>query len=298
MTLAVPTAAITLDNDGSGEVQFEPTSEYATIDNGQLTLDFQGLNADARTNVDDLFEVTVHDDEVHSVWLHHDLDGVTFYVDGDRDDELDRDDPLELDPGESATIGVSVDTADAPTGSQSFLIGIATGDEPDDGVGTPPSDVDGPDDADGDDQDDADDGDEEAEDDGEPGSLEVTSTSIESTSIAPGETAVVSATVTNPGEQRANGTIEFSVGGTVVDAVELELEPGEEQTVSFVWLFEEPGEYAIAVGGVDAGTVTVGERSTISVGERELSSTMSAAIAPPLGAGLLFAASSVRKRRG
>ncbi|ELZ18299.1 hypothetical protein C478_01535 [Natrinema thermotolerans DSM 11552] len=126
--------------------------------------------------------------------------------------------------------------------------------------------------------------------------LEVSSATIDDATITAGETADVRATVRNPSDRRIERTLELSVDGIVVDTRTVSIPANGERTVSFRRSFDEPGTYAIAVSGVDAGTVTVEERAGFDIRNRELSPMTTAALAPPATAGLLFLAIAANRR--
>lgn len=268
LLLAVPTGALALaDADTTNGVELTPSSDYATVEDHELALDFDRLNADATTSTDEVFEITVTDKSVDKVWIDHDLDGVTFYANGDRSAEIGPNNPLHLSPGETATIGVSINTREAPTGTETFTVVVETSD------------------------------DDESAEPTDPAPLEVTNATVDRTAIEAGERVTASATVTNPHDETAAGTVDFAVGGAVVADRYVELAPGEERTVTFEWLFERSGEYAVSVGGESAGTVSVSDRAGFSVGERELASPLTAAVAPPAGVGLVLLIGAAKDRR-
>ena len=92
----------------------------------------------------------------------------------------------------------------------------------------------------------------------------VTEASLSASTVETGETATVSATVENRGQAAAEGTIELTVDGEVVDSETVSLAAGETGEISFAYGPTADGEHAIAVGGVDAGTLTVGDAAAVS----------------------------------
>ncbi len=124
----------------------------------------------------------------------------------------------------------------------------------------------------------------------------VTNTTLEDEEIRPGEWTTVTATLENQGNETGSLTAEFAIGGIVLDTQSVELAPGETIDVSFEWHFQEPGQYALAVSGVDAGVVTVRE-SGMTVNDRELLTPTTAAVAPATAIGLLFLVSFTNRRR-
>ena len=89
--------------------------------------------------------------------------------------------------------------------------------------------------------------------------VSVTEASLGASTIETGETATVSATVANRGQADAEETIELTVDGEVVSSETVSLAGGETVDLSFEYAPTATGEYALAVGGVDAGSLTVGE---------------------------------------
>ncbi|AGB30266.1 hypothetical protein C488_05152 [Natrinema pellirubrum DSM 15624] len=357
-TLAIPTAALTVGEDEtSDEVVLEPTSSYAELDeSNELFLDFDGFNGNTAFVTRDVFTIAVGEDadDIESVWIEHDVEGVAFYADGS---EITPESRLELSSGDSQTVDVTVDTHVAKSTTETFTVVVEyEGDEVDDDRGsdsfiygsslsvssttveagetvtvnaTYRNDGDGW-------------GTETARltvdgtvvdrrtvalSSGEertvsferrmewPGTyevgiegvgyqsvtvagpqVEVSSATIDDATITAGETADVRATVRNPSDRRIERTLELSVDGIVVDTRTVSIPANGERTVTFQRAFDEPGTYAIAVSGVDAGTVTVEERAGFDIRNRELSPMTTAALAPPATAGLLFLAIAANRR--
>jgi PGF-CTERM protein len=88
--------------------------------------------------------------------------------------------------------------------------------------------------------------------------FEVREATLDATEVAPGEDVTVSATVENVGSGEGSHEVGLVVDGETVATQQVTLAPGETTTVEFTRTFE-PGEYAVAVGSVDAGTLKVGE---------------------------------------
>ncbi|MFC4408607.1 CARDB domain-containing protein [Haloarchaeobius iranensis] len=87
--------------------------------------------------------------------------------------------------------------------------------------------------------------------------IEVTDARVETAHVAPGEAATVTAELTNAGRVDGERTVPVTVDGEHVRSLTVELLANESTTVSERLSFDEPGEYELAVGGVDAGTVVV-----------------------------------------
>ncbi|WP_049896577.1 CARDB domain-containing protein [Natrialba chahannaoensis] len=116
LCLTVPTLAVSLETEAETDesLVLESTSPYATINSNddtgedELELDLAQLNDEAVTNIDGLFDLTVHDESVRTVELESDV--LTFYESGDRTPITEMT-PLALETGDTASVGVVVDTA-------------------------------------------------------------------------------------------------------------------------------------------------------------------------------------------
>lgn len=120
--LAVPTGAIvsgTPDEGQSGAVVLEPTSDHAGVSEGELVVEFDGVNERATSSFDGVFAITAQKERV--IRLETGVEGIAFYR-GDSGDAIAADDRLELEEGESVPVGVSVDTADADPEAGSFTV--------------------------------------------------------------------------------------------------------------------------------------------------------------------------------
>ena len=87
----------------------------------------------------------------------------------------------------------------------------------------------------------------------------VTAAGLDAPTAEIGEAATVSATVANRGQTATEETIELAVDGEVVASETVSLVGGETAEIEFAYTPTAVGEYALAVGGVGAGTLTVGE---------------------------------------
>ncbi|WP_226039566.1 CARDB domain-containing protein [Natrinema sp. DC36] len=226
VALVVPTAAVTLGEDREvDDVFMEPTdSRYATVDGGELRLDLEKLNDRAITREDDIFTISVTDDDVERVWIENHVPGLTFYRGDDPTNTISRSNPLEPTPGSTTSIGVAVDTHDTVSGTETFTVVAQYEDE--DEVETE-SDIDG-------------------------SNLTVSSTNVEA-----GETVTVNATYRNNGDGWGTETARLTVDGTVVDRRTIALSSGEEETVSFERRMEWPGTYDVGIEGIGHQSVTV-----------------------------------------
>lgn len=352
-TFAVSTVAITAPADQVTEdVALEPTTQYTSLTaDGDLKLDFDALNERATTTVDEAFAIIASDD-VEAVWIDHDVSGLEFYTDAPGDESVSDSSPLEPAAGETTTVGVALDTRDAPTGTETFTVHIATAeDDPAavslESLAVEPTDLEtgenvsvtatyrndggttetvtaeltvdgvvvaqqpvavgpgktetvtferpmqwpgsyavGVDDV----------ASEPVTVEGPP--IEVLEAEVADVDLIAGDTAMITATATNPTETAVERTLEFSVDGVVVDTRTVVLEPESETTVIFERDFDEAGTYDLAVSGVAAGTITVGDADPYLIQNRELSGPATAALGPPLAIGLLLMFVAANRRWG
>ncbi len=98
---------------------------------------------------------------------------------------------------------------------------------------------------------------------GEP-AFAVAGTSLSTNTVDPGETVEVAGSIQNAGEGTGTYTAELAVDGEVVDSRTVEVAPGDTAVVRFERTFDEPGRYAVSVGGEAAGTVEVRQPATAS----------------------------------
>ncbi|NEU55289.1 OmpL47-type beta-barrel domain-containing protein [Halorussus sp. MSC15.2] len=98
------------------------------------------------------------------------------------------------------------------------------------------------------------------------GAVSVTDASVGASSVAPGETVPVTATVENTGDGVSATTARVSVDGDVVAREPVELSAGESKTVTVDVTLDSPGTHEIAVNGASAGSVSVGGETTSSDG--------------------------------
>ncbi|MFP8952010.1 CARDB domain-containing protein [Natrialbaceae archaeon A-arb3/5] len=293
VTLVVPTAAVSVGEDtAADDVVLEPaSSHYATVVDDELRLDLAALNERTETAIDAMFAITVTDDAVAQVWIDHDIDGLTFYANGDRPTPVSESTPIVPATGETVTIGVEVDTHTASNGTESFDVHVAYEDEEDgesasdtaaDGVPGEKKDHSGTD-----------------LDDRESGpAIEQMDIEMTPTRVEPGETVVVNATYENGGNETGETVVGLTVDDSLVDDRAIELAPNESETVRLTWTATNPGTYDLGVDGVSAGTVTVTEPEPFAIENRELAASTTAALAPPAAAvGLTALVTAVGRRR-
>ncbi|GAB3036845.1 CARDB domain-containing protein [Natronobiforma cellulositropha] len=217
VALASPTVAGGTDVDDTPHVSLTASSEYASTDGGTLTLDFDRLSKRAVTDVDVVFELTVTDASVDGVWIESDLDGLTFYADGDRTRVVDTANPLTPAVGETVTVGVSVDTRVTSSVHDTVRIHVsqtpALPDEP------------------------------------KRSAVSLTSVGVSPTELETGESIVASATYVNRGEASGLAIATLRVDGVAVDRERVRVGPGERETVRFERLMETPGRFEVGIGG-------------------------------------------------
>ncbi|WP_306054095.1 CARDB domain-containing protein [Natronococcus wangiae] len=298
---------------------------------------------------------TITADEAGSVWIEEDLEGVSFYADYPNR-AVDASNPIELEVGETASVGVKIDTHAETPSSETFSIHVeyedddetanielvemkavdrtvdagetltvrATYENRGDASGTTVAQLT----VDGvvvDDRvvsvgagetetvtfertmqrtgtfevgvDDRNPTTIAVRSPGEPApEFNVTDADLEDDTITQGESTRVTAEIENAGNASGEFLAELAVGGIVVEDRYVELEPNESRTVRFERQFDGPGTYAVAVSGLEAGTVSVSESDGYEVLNRELDPAVVAVVGPPALVGLLFAAGTVRWR--
>jgi hypothetical protein len=219
VSLAIPTAAVTLGEDEVGGVTMSPhegpNGAYATVQDDEIRIDADALNDRSRTTVDDVFTVTATGETEQTVWLRSDVEGVTFYRGDDSSRQVSG---VALSPGQMVDIGIVVDTG-AAVEDGVFAVEVRTADGP---------------------------------------SLNVTDVTVNRTSIQAGEDAAVTATVANDGDIGGTRTLALGVDGIGVAQQTVTVPAGERTTVTFVRSFDQPGEFDVDVDGRAGETVSVG----------------------------------------
>jgi len=87
----------------------------------------------------------------------------------------------------------------------------------------------------------------------------VTNATANATSVEPGGSVSVSATVDNPGDSAVSYRAGLSVNGTVVDTRTVTVPGGQDRSVALNWSANATGRQQLTVNGTAAGTVSVGE---------------------------------------
>ncbi|PSP83446.1 hypothetical protein BRC83_07090 [Halobacteriales archaeon QS_1_68_17] len=117
VALAVPTAAVTMGEDDAGTggaltiaPSEGPNGEYATVEDGELRVDFDRLNDRATTRADDVVRIAANGSTAARVWVTVDADaGITVY-DGSGQPIDSRAEAVELRSGEELSVGFEIDT--------------------------------------------------------------------------------------------------------------------------------------------------------------------------------------------
>ena len=97
----------------------------------------------------------------------------------------------------------------------------------------------------------------------DPPSPTVVDARTEPTNPVAGAPVTVSATVSNPAGTEQDHAVELLVDGAAVATRTVTVSGDAEQTVTFTYRFDEPGDYAVAVGDATAGTVSVSPAVTV-----------------------------------
>lgn len=142
LALAVPTMAMTTNDpggDGSETLADRidispsdgPNGQYATVEDDEIRIDFEGLNDRARTTAHDVFELTSHADDDVEVWVQSDDAAVTAYAGDNPDRTMASDDRVRLAPGDTLSVGFHLDTHGETPQDVTISIGLRYEDEDD-----------------------------------------------------------------------------------------------------------------------------------------------------------------------
>ncbi|EMA63074.1 CARDB domain-containing protein [Halorubrum lipolyticum] len=105
-----------------------------------------------------------------------------------------------------------------------------------------------------------------------PATFRTTNAGVEPDTVVEGESVEATATVVNVGTESGTHTATLVVDDESVATRELEIGPGDSETVVFSETFETADEYAIAVNDEPAGTLSVLEPANVSIRDATLSS--------------------------
>ncbi|AGN01566.1 hypothetical protein L593_08105 [Salinarchaeum sp. Harcht-Bsk1] len=246
------TAAATVDTPNGSIISLSPATgpngQYASVNgDDELELAFGDLNRNATTTADSVFVINVTAASPVALRIEDDAPGVGFYWAGDP--AANANESRTVQPGQSVAVGVRADSVGAIDDGNFTVVAEEPSQTGGGGGGfyVPP------------------------EDDGD---LTVVDADVSPPEIAVGESATATATVVNGGDSTASGTVELVIDGTVVDQQTVTVAGDGSETVSFDRTFQQTGEFAVAVDGLDAGTVTVSagaEASGFSVANASLS---------------------------
>ena len=89
--------------------------------------------------------------------------------------------------------------------------------------------------------------------------ISVSDASLDETDAEEGEEVTITADVENDGEVAGEYIAELEIDGSVEETETVELDPDEGESIAFTYRFDDAGEFAVSVSGVDAGTVSVEE---------------------------------------
>jgi PGF-pre-PGF domain-containing protein len=88
--------------------------------------------------------------------------------------------------------------------------------------------------------------------------------SVGATEVEVGDSVTVTATFENTGTAEGSETVDLTVDGETRESREITVAADESVTVTFTVSFDEAGDYAVAVGGLSAGTVGVTDPSNVA----------------------------------
>lgn len=133
--LVVPTAAVTTGGEDRGATAVSlaphdgPNGEYAAVENGELEIDFDGLNDEAETTAHDVFNVTSTADQPIEVWVETDDAAISAYEGETPKSTLGSEQTRTLQPGETVSVGFRIDTHGSGPDTETVTIGVRIPDE-------------------------------------------------------------------------------------------------------------------------------------------------------------------------
>ena len=92
-------------------------------------------------------------------------------------------------------------------------------------------------------------------------SVRVTEATLREDQIEIGKTATVDVHIENRGQNSVEQTVELTANGEIIATQTVSLEAGETTETSFGYTPEEIGDYALAFGETDAGSLVVSDGS-------------------------------------
>jgi PGF-pre-PGF domain-containing protein len=111
----------------------------------------------------------------------------------------------------------------------------------------------------------------------------VTDATLDATTITAGESVAVTATVENTGTREGEFTANLTVDGSVVASESVSLDVGESTTVTLDATLDETGSHAVAVSGVQAGSVQVESPTTSTTTTTTATATTTTVVTEPGG---------------
>lgn len=216
---------------------------YATIDNGDITLDIAQLNPEAETRIDDVLVVGYMGpaaaadggEGTASLWIDHNSSAVTFYRMDTREPIESEADALSIGHNESIGLGVKI-----ASGTQAAILDTIT-------LHSSVSDVTLT---------------------AQSYAISQPTLSIESQSSPSeaeiGSPVIISAVITNTGFETETREVWLYLDGQRVQSQPVSLAPGERMTVTFTHTFDEPGTYAFEIDGQQIDPIEVGDSTPSS----------------------------------
>jgi len=296
VSLSVATGAVTVSDEltspeAAGELQVTPSDSpnsdaYVSTEDGEISVTVSRLNRGSTAHLDRLFDVSYNGEGTAEFWVEAG-ESMGFYATRSRS-TIGEDSPVAV-PGDSGTnvsVGMRVDAPENETVSNSVtLVAVLPEQNGTDGGGTGGGGVT------------VDPIDEETEEIETSGNRTVVSVDVGEVSVgfeAPrfrydvdvsrsevpvsradisgaasvidrtgaeaGETVTVRSEVANRGEEAGTETVDLRVDGATVATEELFLSPGENETVAFEVVFDEPGSHVVEVGDSEPVVVDVYRR--------------------------------------
>ena len=201
-TAALPTDGL-FDGDGEPEVRMEahdgPAGQYVAVDDGgQLEVDFTGVNRETLFEYHRVFDLVNDDDRNVTVWVEHENEGVIrLYDDATGQSVEGRGNAVDLESGQRMVVSIDIDSRGSVS-HDALRTGVIVHAEYEPALPFFAVDIVDYDDT-----------------------------------VEEGETITLEADVENTGHAGGTQSVEFLVGGELVDSTEIELAADESGTVGF-----------------------------------------------------------------
>lgn len=261
-------------------IDSSPNSDaYAELSAGELEVNVNRTNREARTWIDSVFRMGYAGDTSAEVWIEHDSTEVTFYDSSDREEMDSLASSVELGTDDSVEVGMLVDSQTQSTVLENVTVFARIQDE------VPEGEEDPAEEGEVGDLDLGSEGvyiteelEEDADVDVDDDTLEIdlgeVSVSVEEPrfsygmtlrpdAVVAGESAAVEVTVENVGGAAGQADVDLEVDGSVVQTDEIQVREGENRRRSYVLGFDEPGEYQVSVGN-ETRVLVVHERGILN----------------------------------